>query len=100
MEVAILNLLLVPDGSTSLCPSLVVWPSFSLSLHLYDDSVYSVSAYSLFMANIITITPDAAQLDATQMKRVSLPRAAHGAIAYLFMCLCIFKPVNYKSKTL
>ncbi len=74
MKVAILNVLLVPDGSTSLCPSLVVWPSFSLSLHTNDDSVYS-----LFMANI-TIPPDVVQLNATQMKRVSLPRAAYDPI--------------------
>lgn len=48
VEVAILKLLLVPDGSTSLCPSLVVWPSFSLSLHLHDDSVYSVGLLTIY----------------------------------------------------
>lgn len=82
MKVAILNLLLVPDGSTSLCPSLVVWPSFSLSLHLYDDSVYSVGPLTIYGEHH-HIPPDVAQRDATQMKRVSLPRAAHDPICSL-----------------
>lgn len=61
-------------------------------------TAFTLSAYSLFMANIITIRPDVAQLDATRMKRVSLPRAAHDPICILW--LCVFKPLRYKSQTL
>lgn len=76
MKVAILNLPLVTDGSTSLCPSLLVWPSFSLSRHLYGDSVYSVGTLTIYGKHYHTSTRDgAARCHADQ--RISLPRATH-----------------------
>lgn len=82
VKVAILNLPLVTDGSTSLCPSLLVWPSFSLSRHLYGDSVYSVGTLTIYGKHYHTSTRDgAAWCHADQ--RISLPRAAH-PITHLF----------------
>lgn len=66
MKVAILNLPLVTDGSTSLCPSLLVWPSFSLSRHLYGDSVYSVGTLTIYGKHYHTSTRDGAA-DAMQI---------------------------------
>ncbi len=99
VKVAILNLLLVPDGSTSLCPSLVVWPSFSLSLHLYDwQRLLGRPTHYLWQTSSKFL----------QTWRSAMPHRwkeffSQGQHTFLFVLwglhqwLCMFKPVNYKT---
>lgn len=97
VKVAILNLLLVLDGSTSLCPCLFVWPSFSLSLHLYDDSVYSVGLLTIYGKH----HHDSSRRGTAYRWKEFLSQGQAMMILFVLwelnQWLCMFKPVRYKS---